>query len=403
MRWRGDGPGAAIPRTVWTLGFVSLFMDMSSEAVHSVLPIFLTATLGANVAILGLIDGVAEATAALSKVFSGSWSDRLGRRKPMVLLGYGLGALSKSAFAIAASPLAVFAARFSDRIGKGLRGPPRDALVADLTAPESRGRAYGLRQALDTVGAVLGPLLAVGVMAMAAGNVRAVFFVAVIPAALAVALIVVGVEDRAGARPSPAGAGVRLGEARAIGRAFWVVVAVGIALTLARFSESFLVLKAAGQGLAPALAPLALVVMSLTYALGAYPAGVLADRRPAAILLLAGLAALLAADLALAFAPGLAGAFAGIALWGVHLALTQGLLSKMVAAAAPARLRGTAFGIFNFATGLALLFASLIAGLLWDRVGPDAPFLAGALFAAIAAAILIFEAAGGRRRGGDRI
>jgi sugar phosphate permease len=332
VRWRGDGPGAAIPRTVWTLGFVSLFMDMSSEAVHSVLPIFLTATLGANVAILGLIDGVAEATAALSKVFSGSWSDRL-----------------------------------------------------------------------DTVGAVLGPLLAVGVMAMAAGNVRAVFFVAVIPAALAVALIVVGVEDRAGARPSPAGAGVRLGEARAIGRAFWVVVAVGIALTLARFSESFLVLKAAGQGLAPALAPLALVVMSLTYALGAYPAGVLADRRPAAILLLAGLAALLAADLALAFAPGLAGAFAGIALWGVHLALTQGLLSKMVAAAAPARLRGTAFGIFNFATGLALLFASLIAGLLWDRVGPDAPFLAGALFAAIAAAILIFEAAGGRRRGGDRI
>jgi MFS family permease len=381
-----------VPRTVWALGLVSLFMDLSSEIVHGLLPLFLTVTLGASVAAVGAIDGIAEATASISKVFSGWLSDRMGRRKPLILLGYGLAALSKPLFPLAGSAATVLGARFADRIGKGLRGAPRDALIADVTPPEMRGRAFGLRQAMDTAGAFVGPLLAVGLMVVFAGDMRAVFWVALVPAALAVLCVLVGVEDAprapGEARPPP----IRVEELRTLGRPFWSVTALGVVFTLARFSEAFLILRATGSGLPLALAPLVLVAMNAVYSLGAYPAGALADRMAARALLLWGLLVLVAADALLAWGGGLVTVFAGILLWGAHMALTQGLLSKMVADVAPPRVRGSAFGLFNLASGVAMLAASVMAGLLWDRLGPEATFVAGGVFALLA---LVLTAARG--------
>ena len=373
-----------IPRTVWALGLVSLFMDLSSESIHALLPLFLTTTLGASVALVGLIDGVAEATASIAKVFSGYLSDRLRKRKALILIGYGLGAVTKPLFALAGTPAVVFGARFADRIGKGLRGAPRDALVADVTPPEIRGRAFGLRQSLDTVGAFAGPLLAIGLMAAFANDIRMVFWVAVIPAVLAVACVLFGVEDAPAATTPMAAPPVRLVDLKRLPRAFWSVTLVSVVFTLARFSEAFLILKASAAGLPLMLAPLVLVVMNVVYALGAYPAGIWSDRVPARRLFGWGLLALIAADLSLSLLPGLGTAFVGIALWGVHMALTQGLLAKLVADHAPAELRGSAFGVFNLMTGAAMLFASVIAGLVWDRFGANATFLVGAGFAFVA-------------------
>jgi MFS family permease len=388
-------PRPRIPKTVWALGLVSLFMDLSSEIIHALMPLFLTVTLGASVAVVGAIEGIAEATASISKVFSGYLSDRMGRRKPLILLGYGLAALSKPLFPLASSAGLVLGARFADRIGKGLRGAPRDALVADVTAPEIRGRAFGLRQAMDTLGAFLGPLLAIGLMLLFANDMRSVFWVAVIPAGLAVLCVVLAVEDAPGAGPGAAARPpLRPAELKALGRPFWSVVAIGVVFTLARFSEAFLILKASGEGLPLAFAPLVLVAMNGVYSAGAYPAGALSDRVSARTLLLWGLGVLVAADLLLAWGPGLAGAFAGILLWGAHMALTQGLMAKLVADAAPASARGSAFGLFNLATGLAMLAASLVAGLLWAGFGPDATFAAGAGFAGLA--FLLLAAFGGR-------
>lgn len=373
-------------------------MDISSEMIHALLPLFLTVGLGASVAVVGLIEGVAEATASIAKVFSGYLSDRIGRRKPLILVGYALGALSKPFFALAGAPLMVFAARFADRIGKGLRGAPRDALVADVTPESIRGRAYGVRQALDTAGAFIGPLLAIGLMALFADDMRMVFWFAVIPAGLAVLCVLIGVEDRAaGPEEKRSRPPIRLTDLRRLTGAFWGVVAIGVVFTLARFSEAFLVLKANGEGLPLALAPLVLVAMNVVYSLGAYPAGAWSDRTSPTTLLLWGLAALVLADLALALSPGVFGAFIGIALWGVHLAMTQGLLAKLVAQSAPADLRGSAFGLFNLASGAAMLAASAIAGLLWEVIGPAATFLGGAGFA-ILAAVLVILLAGRQRR-----
>lgn len=382
-------PRPKIPRTVWALGFVSLFMDISSEMIHALLPLFLTVGLGASVVVVGLIEGVAEATASIAKVFSGYLSDRIGRRKPLILVGYALGALSKPFFALAGAPAMVFAARFADRIGKGLRGAPRDALVADVTPEPIRGRAYGVRQALDTAGAFIGPLLAIALMALFANDMRIVFWFAVIPAGLAVLCVLIGVEDRAlGPEEKRTRPPIRLADLRGLSGAFWGVVAIGVVFTLARFSEAFLVLKANAEGLPLVLAPLVLVAMNVVYSLGAYPAGAWSDEVSPKRVLLWGLGALILADLALALAPGVFGAFAGIALWGAHLALTQGFLAKLVAQNAPADLRGTAFGLFNLAIGVAMLAASAIAGLLWEGVGPAATFLGGAGFAAIAAVLV---------------
>lgn len=365
-------------------------MDVSSEMVHSLLPVFMVSMLGASALAVGLVEGVAEATALIVKVFSGTLSDFLGRRKEVTVFGYGLGALSKPLFAVAGTINAVLAARFIDRIGKGMRGAPRDALVADLTPEPIRGAAYGLRQSLDTVGAFLGPVLAMVLMLLWSGDFRKVFWFAVIPGALSVLLLLVGVrEPEASKIPGQPKSPVHWGMLKLLDRNYWWVVAVGAVFTLARFSEAFLILRARQSGLSDALAPAVLVLMNIVYAATAYPAGKLADSMDRRFLLAGGLFVLLLADLALARADGLALAAVGVALWGLHMGFTQGLLATMVAAAAPSHLRGSAFGFFNLASGCAMLVASALAGFLWDKFGAPSTFYAGAAFSIAALLLLV--------------
>ena len=387
---RPANPSGAVrlPPAIWALGFVSLLMDISSEMIHSLLPVFLVAGLGASALAVGLIEGAAEATALIVKVFSGALSDYWGRRKPLAVLGYGLGALAKPLFALAASSGLVLTARLIDRVGKGIRGAPRDALVADIAPPAVRGAAFGLRQSLDTVGAFVGPLLAVGLMLAWANDFRAVFWAAVIPAFLAVALLLFGVRE-----PKREGAAapvnpIRRAQLRRLSGAYWWVVGVGAVFALARFSEAFLILRAQQGGVPIAATPLVLVAMNLVYALAAYPFGRLSDRASHRSLLALGLAVLIAADLALACSDHWAWLWAGVALWGLHLGITQGLLATMVADAAPDDLRGTAYGVFNLVSGIAILVASVLAGLLWDTFGAPLTFLAGAGFCVLALAAI---------------
>ncbi len=375
-----------IPAGVWILGFVSMLMDVSSEMIHSLLPLYLTVGLGASALTVGIIEGVAEATALIVKVFSGALSDRWRKRKSITAFGYGLAALSKPLFALATGAMTVFVARFLDRIGKGIRGAPRDALIADLTPKEVRGAAFGLRQSLDTVGAFAGPLLAMTLMLAWHDDFRAVFWVAVIPAILSFALIALAVREPPvveGGKPEK----VHFDKAtmRRLGIAFWSVTLIGSALTLARFSEAFLILRSQDLGLEVALAPLVMVGMNVVYAGTAYPVGKLADRMSPNTLLFIGTGLLIAADVALAIASSMTFFAIGVALWGLHMGFTQGVLSAMVAHASPAAMRGTAFGVFNLAGGIAMLVASALAGALWQFVGPAATFWAGALLAGVSA------------------
>jgi MFS family permease len=372
-----------LPAGIWVLGGVSLLMDVSSEMIHSLLPLFMVGVLGASALQVGLIEGVAEATALMVKVFSGVLSDYLGKRKALAVLGYALGALTKPFFAMAPSIGWVLGARFADRVGKGIRGAPRDALVADIAPPGMRGAAFGLRQALDTVGAFMGPLLGVGLMWWWAGDFRAVFWVAVVPGLLSVLLLSLGVREPAAHAQTTRDNPIRMDNLRRLGRPFFKVLALGSVFTLARFSEAFLVLKAGQSGIAVTWVPLVMVAMNLVYAATAYPFGHLSDRMSHRQLLGWGLGVLLVADLVLAQAGGPGGVLLGVALWGVHMGMTQGLLSSMVADTAPADLRGSAFGFFNLACGLAMLLASVCAGWLWDAVGPAATFYAGAGFAVL--------------------
>ncbi len=378
----------ALPAGIWVLGFTSLLMDVSSEMIHSLLPLFLVTSLGAGALTVGAIEGMAEATALIVKVFSGTISDYLGRRKGLALLGYALGALTKPLFALAQGSSMVLAARLIDRVGKGVRGAPRDALVADITPPDRRGAAFGLRQALDTVGAFLGPLLAVLLMLAWANDFRRVFWVAVVPGVMAVTVLAIGLREPKRAATERRENPIRRTNLRRLAPAYWWVVGVGGAFTLARFSEAFLVLRAEQSGVPLAFVPLVMVAMNAVYALSAYPFGRLSDRLPRSRLLAVGLAVLVAADLVLASNAHWAVVLAGVALWGLHLGITQGLLAALVADTAPADLRGTAFGFFNLVAGVAMLFASLIAGVLWDRLGAPATFLTGAAFGAIALAVL---------------
>jgi len=375
---------AAIPRGVWALGIVSLCMDLSSELVHSLLPLYMSIGLGASMLTIGVIEGIAEALALIVKVFSGVLSDIFRQRKSIVVVGYGLAALTKFIFPLAPTLGWVMTARFADRIGKGIRGAPRDALIADIAPSDVRGASFGLRQALDTVGAIGGPLLALGAMAYFAGNFKATFWVAVIPAVVCVAVLVFGVSEPAKVGGSNGKSQLRLADAKRFPASYWIVVAIAGVLTLARFSEAFLILRAQNVGLHISLVPWVMVIMSTVYAVVAYPTGAAADRGHGAQLLRSGLVALIAADIVLAAATTPAFVFAGAALWGLHMGLTQGLLSALVAAAAPADLRGSAFGVFNLVSGVALLIASALAGGLWDAFGPRFTFYAGAAFTVIA-------------------
>jgi MFS family permease len=374
-----------IPRGVWALGFVSLLMDVSSEQIHALLPVYLVTVMGTSMVTVGIIEGIAEATGSIVKIFSGAISDWLGKRKLLTAIGYGLAAFTKPIFPLATSVSWLIAARFIDRVGKGIRGAPRDALVADIAPAHLRGASFGLRQSLDTTGAFLGPALAIGLMWLTANNFKAVFWVAVIPAFLALGLLLFAVREPE--RP----AGLRkvsfplsLPELKKLGSAYWLVVAVATTFTLARFSEAFLILRAQGTGLPLVLIPMVLVLMNFVYALAAYPAGVLSDRYNRLTVLIIGFTLLIAADLVLALSAGLTGVAAGVVLWGLHMGVTQGLLSTLVADTAPAELRGTAYGVFNLLGGIALLVASVVAGALWDGLGSQATFLAGAGFTVLA-------------------
>ena len=382
----------ALPSGIWALGFVSMFMDISSELVHSLLPIFMTTVLGASMVTVGLVEGVVEATASVTKVFSGAISDYFRKRKFLVVFGYGLSALTKPMFPLATTMWWVFSARFIDRIGKGIRGAPRDALIGDMVLAHTRGAAYGLRQSLDSVGAFVGPLLAVLLMLWLNNDIKTVLWVAVVPAWLAVMVLTLAVRD-----PKPDAQLVsdpkRFLSMRIVKKLtlrYWLVVALGAVFTLARFSEAFLILRAQDVGLSLAYTPVILIVMNVVYSLFAYPAGNASDRFSPRLLLIFGLCMLVLADILLAMSGSPWLIFLGAAFWGLHMAFSQGLLLKLVADTAPAELLGTAFGIFNLASGLALLLASVIAGSLWNSWGAPATFIAGACFAAIAALGLIF-------------
>ena len=390
-------PVSRLPAGVWALGLVSLCMDTSSEMIHGLLPVFLVGVIGASPLMLGLIEGVSEGTAALVKLVSGAWSDRLGRRKPLLVVGYGLAALSKPLFPLAGSAATVLLARLIDRVGKGIRGAPRDALIADITPPAQHGAAYGLRQSLDSVGAVLGPLLAVALMVAFSGDMRAVFAVAVIPAVIAVVVLVVAVREPA----SPHAPAVRPRFDRhalaRLPRPYWALIAVAVPFTLARFSEAFLLLRAQSLGLAIWLVPLALVAMNVAYLLSAYPAGALSDRMPRARLLGYGCVVLVAANACLGWGDTLVWTLAGTVLWGLHMGLTEGLIAAMVADHAPADLRGTAFGVLHFVRGLLLIAASALAGALWTWTGAASTFLAGGAFAVLTLVALRLMPAGAPR------
>ncbi len=379
-----------IPEGVWALGFVSLLMDVSSEMIHALLPVYLVTALGASMTEIGAIEGVAESTASIVKIFSGALSDWLGRRKLLALIGYGLAALTKPAFPLAENIGALVAARFVDRLGKGIRGAPRDALVADLAPAELRGAAFGLRQSLDTIGAFLGPALAILLMWRSHDDFKLVFWIAVLPAFLAVALLLVAVTEpaRAGDLRKPRFP-LHVEELKRLSNGFWFVALSAALFSLARFSEAFLILRARDAGLPIALSPLVLVAMNVVYALSAYPAGAFTDGRSRLAPLAAGLLLLLCADIVLAAPFGAFAIALGVVLWGLHMGLTQGLLATLVADVAEPELRGTAFGLFNLIGGLATLFASLLAGALWDSYGAVATFLASAGFALLALAALV--------------
>jgi MFS family permease len=379
-----------IPSGVWALGFVSMLMDISSEMIHGLLPIYMVTVLGTSTLAVGIIEGIAEATAAITKIFSGALSDWLGKRKGLAVLGYGMAAFTKPIFPLAPTLFWLIAARFIDRVGKGIRGAPRDALVADLAPPEVRGASFGLRQSLDTIGAFVGPLLATLLMLWTANNFQTVFWIAVIPGFLAFGLIAFAVkEPERPAELRKVKSPLSREELARLGIDYWWVVGIATVFTLARFSEAFLILRAQSVGLPIALVPAVMVLMNVVYAFAGYPAGVMSDRMDRQTILITGLALLIVADIVLGLSSSIAGVAIGVVLWGLHMGLTQGLLATLVADTAPAELRGTAYGMFNLATGIALLAASVIAGSLWDAVGPKGTFLAGAGFTGLAVAGLI--------------
>lgn len=356
-------------------------MDMSSETVHGLLPVFLVTILGAGATSVGFLEGITEGATLVVKVVSGPFSDWLGKRKRLVLLGYSMAAISKPFFALAPSFAWVFGARLFDRIGKGIRGAPRDAMIADLAPAHLRGRAFGLRQSLDTVGGFLGPLLAILLMRLTSNDYRQVFWLATVPAWICVALLFFGVQEKEPAREKGDRNRIRVEDLGTFTRSFWLVAGAGALFQLARFSEAFLILRAKDVGLGDGYSPLVLIVMNVVYALFAYPIGRLSDRFRRERFLLAALIALCVADALLGWGKTLVTVLGGVAFWGLHLAFSQGILTALVADHCAPHLRGTAYGLFNLFSAAALLVASGMAGILWDHIGPRSTFLFGGVLA----------------------
>ena len=374
----------SIPRSIWALGFVSLFMDASSELIHSLLPVFMVSTLGASMIFVGIVEGIAEATSLIVKIFSGTLSDYLRKRKLLTVIGYGMSTFTKPFFPLANTIGLVLSARFVDRIGKGIRDAPRDAMMGDIAPPEIRGTCFGLRQSLDTVGAFLGPLLAICGMLLLSDNIRAVLWIAIIPAFIAFIILIIGVKEPKIHHHEKIKIKIKIKDIYKIGSAYWQLVAVAGVLTLARFSEAFLILKAKDTGLSIAFVPLVMVAMNFIYAFAAYPAGIISDKVNRKTILLIGIVFLIIADIVLGFTSNLWMLTLGIIFWGMHMAFTQGLLATMVTDTTPQELRGTAYGVFNFVCGIAMLFSSIIAGVLWSRYGSSLAFFTGAMFSTIA-------------------
>jgi MFS family permease len=374
-----------IPRPIWALGFVSMLMDISSEMIQALLPVYMVTVMGSSMIAVGVLMGLAEATGLILRIFSGAFSDWLGKRKLLTVIGYGLSAITKPIFPLAPSIGWIFAARFIDRVGKGIRDAPRDALIADITPAHLYGASYGLRQSLDSVGAFIGPAIAILLMWVTSNHYITVFWAAVIPALMAVLVLMVFVKEPPQTKkPKLLNFPLHFNELRKLSVNYWMVVFVATLFTLARFSEAFLILRAQGAGLSLILIPLVLIILNVVYALTSYPAGVLSDKYNRIILLAAGFLCLILANFFLAFSSSLTGILIGVALWGVHMGLTQGIFATLIADTSPIELRGTGFGIFNLLSGLALLCASVIAGVLWESYGAKATFIAGAFITFLA-------------------
>jgi MFS family permease len=375
------------------LGLVSLLMGASSYMIISILPVFLVTVLGATVTSVGWIEGIAEATNSVAKIFSGTLSDRLGRRKSLVVLGYALAAFVKPVFAVAGDVATILFARFADRLGKGLRDAPRDALIADELPVRTRGAGYGLRIALFTIGCVCGPLLASLILFASGDDFRLVFWIAVIPALLSVAVLVFGVAE---VRQDNGDLTFALRDLRRMPALLWGTIAVATMLALARFSQAFLLLKAKQVGVDAAMVPLFMTLMGLVYGIAAFPCGALADRIDRRVQIRVGIGVLFGCYLVLATATDPWQAALGAALWGLQMGIIEGLMAAAISDAAPANLRGTAFGLYYFCTGLASLAASVAAGILWAQGGPALTFTIGAAVAVLAGAMAFFVPMGRR-------
>lgn len=363
-----------VPALVWVLGRVSLLTDISSEMILAVLPVYLGTVMGVSMATIGLIEGIAEATAAVMRVFAGAIGDRLGRYKAIVVFGYGLSALSKIVFPFAGSPAPIFAARIIDRVGKGLRTSPRDAMIARATHPSILGRAFGIRQSLDTLGAVFGPLLAIVILGVTHNDFQLLFWIAVAPGVLAVIVLTRAAEEpNGGATPLQRIPLTRADLAR-LGFAFWWIAAGAAFLTFGRGAKAFLVLRTEDVGVPLWLVPIAFVIMNTVYAATAYPVGGLSDRIDRRRLLAAGIVVLILSDVVLAMASGPWVGLLGVVLWGLHFGMTQGVLATLVVDSAPEPLRGTAFGAFSLLSGFALVASGALGGMVWDAWGPSTLF-----------------------------
>jgi len=372
-----------IPRPVWVLGWVSFFADLSSELIYPIIPIFLTVTLGAPATAVGVTEGVAEATANVTRLFSGRWSDRAGARKPFVVAGYSLAAAGKLVLCVAPVWGFAVAGRAVDRFGKGLRSAPRDALLADFAGESDRGKIFGFHRSFDTMGAIGGPLVGLAFLALAGNHLRWAIALSLIPAVASV-LVLTRLPEHA---PPPRPTAADHTESGGLPRAYWLFLAASAIFMVGNSSDAFLILRSKDIGLSTTLVVLAYVLYNTVYAGAAYPAGMLSDRIPRPVLLVCGYLVFSAVYFGFARIENEHLVWPLMAAYGFYIAATEGVMKAAVVDLAPAQRRSSALGTFQGITGLTVLGASIGAGILWDTVGPQAPFYLGSACALVAAAV----------------